>query len=396
MSETALKHIEYLVNTIGPRGSTTEGEKKAHEYSKQTLEGLGYETHWEEYNSATSAWLPYTLALSLMVLADLIFYLGGISQNGQMAAVAAATLGLLSVISFFLQVTQRDNPLRWFLPVAKSQNVWASAKPTGTVRRRIVLTGHVDTHRVALAMQSPAFWQVFQILTTVLAIVNLALTALFIYGMFTPDLFIRQAALYLGILLIVGLVFTIHPDTQPYVKGANDNASGAAAVLALAEKLKAQPLANTEVYLVNTGCEEVGCYGLIDWVKRHAPEDARDADYLVLDNLAGKGAILNYVTEESVLVPVKADGRLITLASEVSQANPSFAAKPFVYKGLFSELTVASVLGQKALGLLNFDPKTKMPPLFHTLKDDFANIDPALLDQSEQFAWALIQKIDQS
>ncbi len=395
MSDTALKHIEYFVNTIGPRGSTTEGEKKAHEYSQETLQGLGYDTHWEEYNSATSGWLPYSLAFGLLVVADLIFYFSGLSQNGQMGALAAAALGLVTVSAFFLQITQHDNPLRWLLPVAQSQNVWAAAKPSGNIRRRIVVSGHVDTHRVALAMQSPALWQVFQILTTVVAIASVALVVLFIYGIFTPDFLVRQLALYLGVLLILGLVFTIHPETQPFVKGANDNASGAAAVLALAEKLKAEPLANTEVYLVNTGCEEVGCYGLADWIKRHAAE-ARDADYVVLDNIGGKGAQLNYITEESLLVPVKADGRLITLAQEVIKENPSLPAKPFAYRGLFSEVTVATVMGQKAFGLLNFNPRTKMPPRFHTLKDDFANVDPALLDQSEQFAWALIQKIDKS
>jgi hypothetical protein len=395
MSDSALKHVEYFTNTIGPRGSTTEGEKKAHDYSKQTLESLGYETHWEEFYSATSGWLPFALALGLMALADLIFFLSGLGHNAQMGAAAAAVLGLITVVSFFLQISYRDNPLRWFLPMAKSQNVWAVAKPQGDVRRRIVVTGHVDTHRVALAMQSPTLWQAFQLLTTVSAIVNLALVGVFIYGIFTPDLLVRQIALALGVVLVIGLVFTIHPETQPYVKGGNDNATGAAAVLALAEKLKAEPLANTEVYLVNTGCEEVGCYGVVDWIKRHANE-ARDADYLVLDNIGGKGSDLNYVTEETALTAVQSDGRLVTLAGEVVKENPDLDAKPFKYKGLFSELSLCTVNGQKALGLLNFDPKTKMPPLFHTVQDDFNNIDPALLDKSERFVWAIMSKIDKS
>jgi Zn-dependent M28 family amino/carboxypeptidase len=234
------------------------------------------------------------------------------------------------------------------------------------------------------------------ILTTAIAVVNIALVGLFVYGIFTPDILLRQIALGLGVVLVIGLVFTIHPETQPYVKGANDNATGAAAVLALAEKLKAGPLAHTDVYLVNTGCEEVGCYGLIDWIARHAETDAPDADYLVLDNLAGKGAELNYVVEEALLLPVQADGRLTALAAEVANSEADLAARPFTYRGLFSEMSIATVLGHKAIGLLNFDPRTKMPPLFHTLKDDFDNVDPALLEKSEQFAWALLKKIDES
>jgi hypothetical protein len=393
MSDTALKHVEHLTNTIGPRGSTTPEEKKAHEYCKETLEGLGYETHWEEYFSATSGWLPYTLALGVMLLADLIFFATSQSQNAQMGGVAATVLAIVAVASFFLQLAKRDNPLLWFVPMSKSQNVWALSKPTGAVKHRIVVSGHVDTHHVALAMQSPTLWQVFQLLTTVSAIVNVALTALFIYGIITPDPLIRQIALYLGIILVAGLVFTIHPETQPFVKGGNDNATGAAGVLALAEKLKTEPLANTEVYLINTGCEEVNHYGMADWIKRHA-SDLPGAYYLVLDNIGGVGSALNYVIEETILFPQKADSGLIAIADSVAKANPDLGATAFRYKGLDSEMSTCARYGQKTLGLLNFDPKTKMPPLFHTLKDDFSNVDPVVLDKSEQFAWGIIKKID--
>ena len=90
MPSTTLKHVEHFTNTIGPRGSATPEEKKAHEYAKRTLERLGYETHWEEFYAATSVWLPFALALGLMTLADLLFFLTGLTPNAQMGAVAAA------------------------------------------------------------------------------------------------------------------------------------------------------------------------------------------------------------------------------------------------------------------------------------------------------------------
>ncbi len=393
MSDTALKHVEYLTNTIGPRGSTTPEEKKAHEYCKQVLEGLGYEVHWEEFYSPISGWHPFALALGLMLIADVLFVALGRTANAQLGALASALIGLFAVVSFFLQVSHKDNPLQWFLPVAKSQNVWAAAKPSGDVKRRIVVTGHVDTHRTALAMQSPALWQAFQLLTTVSGVVNVALVVLFAYGIVSPEPMVRTIAMYLGLVFIVGLVFTLQPDFTDYVKGGNDNATGAAAVLALAERLKREPLANTQVFLVNTGCEEVGCHGVVNWIKRHA-KDAPDADYLVLDNIGGNNSDLNYVLDETVLFPVKSDGRLINIAESVTKENPDLDAKPFNYRGLYSELSLCTVHGQRALGLLNFDPKTKMPPNFHTVRDDFSNVDPALLDKSERFVWAIMQKID--
>jgi hypothetical protein len=252
----------------------------------------------------------------------------------------------------------------------------------------------VDTHRTALAMRSPGMWQAFQVLTNVLALANFTLAGLFIWGAVSAEPLPRTLALYLAIIPVVGLVFTLQPDFTHYVKGANDNATGAAAVLALAERLKTEPLENTAVFLVNTGCEEVGCFGLADWIERHAGDDAPDASYLVLDNIGGKGSEVNYVLDETVLLPVKADPGLVALAETVAQANPELGARPFHYRGLYSELSIASVHGQKALGLLDFDPRTKMPPNFHTARDDMGNIDSAVLERSEQFAWAILKKID--
>jgi Zn-dependent M28 family amino/carboxypeptidase len=211
--------------------------------------------------------------------------------------------------------------------------------------------------------------------------------------MVSADALPRTVALILAIVPAISLVFTLQPDFSPYVKGANDDASGAAAVLTLAERLKAEPLRHTAVFLVNTGCEEVGGYGIRDWIERHADE-ADDADYLVLNTLAGAGAEINYVVDETLLMPVSADDDLVALAEEVAGENPTLGAKPAHFQGLFSELSIATVAGQRALGLMNLDPRTGTPPRFHTAADDMSNIDSAVLERSEQFAWAILKKLD--
>jgi hypothetical protein len=396
-----LHHVEHFANTLGPRGSATPAEKKAHDYCQATLEGLGYTVRRDEFLSPTSGWLPYTVALTAMLVAValfVVFDLGpggqlGLGPNAQVGALAAAALGLVVTVSFLLQAAHQPNPLAWVLPLEASQNVWAVAEPRGEVRRQVVVTGHVDTARHALAMQSPALWRVFQALTLLTGLALVALVGLFIWGLFTPDPLPRTIALALAALLVADLVFTIQPDFTPFVVGANDNATGAAAVLTLAGRLKAEPLEHTQVYLINTGCEEVGCTGLADWIERHAAE-IPGASYLVLDNIGGRGSQVNYVLDETVLLPVRADPGLAAHAEQVARAHPELQAVPFHYRGLYSELSIAAVHGQKALGLLNFDPRTGMPPHFHTARDIMTNIDPEILAKSEAFAWALLQKLD--
>ncbi|MBI5293518.1 MAG: M28 family peptidase [Chloroflexi bacterium] len=396
MSDIALAHVKHFTEVIGPRGSTTADERQAHEYCKQTLEGLGYETHWEEHYACVSAWLTYAVAIGAMMLATALFFFAGRGPNASAGALGASAIGLVVVASFFLNISHLDNPLRWFVPSAKSQNVWVAAQPTGEVKRRVVVSGHVDTHRTALAMQSVTLWRVFQALTSALGVAQLVLLGLFVYGIFNTDPLLRTIAAALNLLLVAALVFTVQPDTTPYVKGANDNATGAAGVLALAERLKREPLTHTQVFLVNTGTEEVDCYGMADWLKRHAQAEAADADYLVLDNIGGKNSDVNYVLSETLLTPLRSDPGLVALADAVAKEHPELEAKPWHYKGLSSEVSMCAVHKQRVLGLLNFDPKSGMPPNFHTVRDDFSNVDPDVLDRSERFAWEILQKLDAS
>src|SRR5688572_17146271 len=160
MPPSALPHVEHFANSLGPRGSATPQEKAAHDYCQATLEGLGYSVRRDEFLSVTSGWRPFALALGLMLLAVLLFVGLGRGPNAQVGALAAAALGLIVAVAFFLHVTHRPSPLTWLLPLEASQNVWAVAAPSGEVRRQVVVTGHVDTARHALAMQSPTLWQV--------------------------------------------------------------------------------------------------------------------------------------------------------------------------------------------------------------------------------------------
>src|SRR6185369_1382572 len=208
MSETALRHVEHLAVTIGARGSTTAKESEAHDYCQATLEGLGYEVHRDSFFSPTSGWQPYALAEGLMLAATALFWLMGRGPNPQAGGLAAAALGLITTLAFLLHSSHRPNPLESFLPAERSQNVWVVAPASGQARQRVVFTGHVDTSPAALAMQSPALWQLFKVLTVLAGLANIGLVGVFIWGVFTPVELPRTIALILAILPLIGLVFT--------------------------------------------------------------------------------------------------------------------------------------------------------------------------------------------
>jgi hypothetical protein len=399
MSRDALRHIEHLSVTIGPRGSCTEQERRASDYCAQVLRDLGYDVRVQPFRAARSGWAPFSIGSGLMLIALLKFHIspalaGGLVIGGLSAGrLVAAALALAVTVSILLQLAFRPNPLAWLTPQGTSQNVYAVARPRGERRRTVVVSGHVDTHRTPLAMASPLAFRLFQALTTLSVISFVALAGLLALAVVRPDLYRLQLALPPAAIVAVVLLVTLQPEFSRYVPGANDNASGAAAVLALAARLKASPLDGTEVWLLNSGAEETGATGPVRLLEEH-PE-LRDADWLILDNIAGSGAGPCLITAEHVLLPMHADPSLLAAARAVAAARPDLGAYEHYYRGLFSEHSPLTAAGCRSLALINFTPQGVLPD-WHRPTDTFDRVDPGVLDRTEEFAWALLGHMDGS
>ena len=135
--EAWLRHIRTLAEEIGPRGSTTEGERRGHQYCRETLEAQGLETKWETFRSAKSAFHPFLIVSLIMLLAFILYPL-----SGRLSAAAAGLIALGAFLSALMELSLRDNPLRLLVPKGTSQNVVAVTPPQGEIRQDLVLIGH--------------------------------------------------------------------------------------------------------------------------------------------------------------------------------------------------------------------------------------------------------------
>ena len=70
---TALDHISHLVETIGPRGSTTPEEAAAATYASDQLSAMGLTPQTQKFLSAESAYAPYALFAGLTLLSIVLF-----------------------------------------------------------------------------------------------------------------------------------------------------------------------------------------------------------------------------------------------------------------------------------------------------------------------------------
>ena len=91
------------------------------------------------------------------------------------------------------------------------------------------------------------------------------------------------------LILLVGVFLLTDIELSDVVPGANDNASGVATVLSLAEELDANPPANLDVWVLLTGAEECLQEGMRAFVRAHRGELDRETTYFVNVDTVGHG-----------------------------------------------------------------------------------------------------------
>jgi hypothetical protein len=382
-----MNHVRYLAETIGPRGSTTPEEAEAARYAAQVLRGAGLEPVIESFISARSAWYPYALFSGLMLVSELLFWLG--DRWGAIAALALAATALASVL---LELAFRPNPLRWLLPKGRSQNVWARLQPRDEIREQVVLIGHLDTHRTPLVFSTDRWVRLFNVLVPVGLASSVALVVLFAIGIAAPGWLWRLLSLPFALVALGLLLITLQADLTPYTAGANDNATGAGVVLSLAERLKREPLSHTAVWAVLSGCEEVGCYGADAFAQAHQ-DKLKHTIWIAVDSVGGAGADPSYLKRETFLLTTQSDPDLLALAERIATRRPELKAFAYAFRGAYTEGVIGGKYGFRVL-TLSANRRDGVLPEWHRSTDVVENLDPAVVERTETFLWELLQEID--
>jgi acetylornithine deacetylase/succinyl-diaminopimelate desuccinylase-like protein len=213
------------------------------------------------------------------VWSHLIHALAGLSRR--------RAVRLLAALSYELEVSGRLQWSQRLGPRGQGTNVVARLPAAGTVERTFVLVAHLDAQRSGLVwdrrlIEAGARRRLAAKAMTPAA----AAEALVIASGFRPLVALNVAAL-----LDTGLRAT--------VPGANDNASGVAALLELARRLATAPLPATEVLLAFVGAEESGMGGMRQFLADH-PLDPRRSFVLGLDTI-GSGRPIVASAEGAVL-----------------------------------------------------------------------------------------------
>ena len=385
--ESIRTHVKHLSVTIGPRGSATHDEKKAAEYIEHVYRNLGLSPIVESFKSAKSAWLPFALGAGLVLLGETLYFVGGFY-----GLLLAILISLTALVSLVLELTFKSNLYRWVLPKGESQNVSVKVPSTGPPRETVILIGHMDTHRMPIAYRSPRWVAFFRTLTTTTFGSVILLLVLYIIDFFLDFFLIQILTLVFSVPVIILFFMAASADTTGYTPGANDNASGTAIVIGLVERALKSGLQNTDLWAINSGCEEVGAYGAQDWVKQHINE-VEGAIFLTIDNVGGKGTDPCYLTKETLIFPYESDPALLELAESVAGENPELKVRPHEMRAAYTEGAIGINAGLRCLTFVNYTPNGMIPD-WHQPSDTFENVDWDVVQRTEEFLWKLIQQID--
>jgi Peptidase family M28 len=276
------------------RPSASEGERIAAESIADHLRELGCETEVEQERAHGGYWWPIGLANAVAAVAAV----GTLRGSGCRARTGAAIAAGIAAAGLWDDLGQGHRWIRRLLPHRPTYNVVAEAgdPDAGTT---IVVVAHHDAAHSGLVFH-PALGQIGPKIAPEHH-ERATQTAPIMFAVWLGPVMIAVGAaagvarvVRAGLALSLGSVAVMADiASRSVVPGANDNLTAVGAVIALAQRLRDEPLAGVRVLLVSTGSEESFSEGMSGFLARHGGElDPSRTELLCLECLGGARLIV--------------------------------------------------------------------------------------------------------
>jgi hypothetical protein len=388
MSVEPIEEIEQLVSFEG-RWPGTDAERRAASHLEQRLQALGREAGVEP----ASVFPNYPITHAIHALIGIVG-----SVLSVYTPVAGAALVLFATISAFGDLTGSLYIVRRLTGRRASQNV--SSTESSEKRGVVVLTAHYDAARTGalfgrraverratfgklirrgLGAAEPFFWSLALILAcTLVRLIGFEGTGL------TVVQFIPTVVLIASIPLLVDIALS---DVVP---GANDNASGVATVLRLAERYSGR-LEHFDLWVVFPGAEEGLLLGMREWMEKHKRELDRETTVFLNVDIVGNGTV-RWVEKEGFVTALRYHPTLIEKCEEIAEAGAQ--ARGMVSRDA-SDALVPRSAGFPAITITARNA-LDYAPNWHQPTDTPDRIELEALDRTYDFCCALLERLDES
>ena len=376
----------------GGRPAGSDAERRAAEHVKQRLAEMGREVDVESIE-VYPRWAIVHLIHAFLALI------------GSLVSVALPAVGfgvvLLATLSAFGDATGLFRPLRRLTGRRASQNVFS---PEGEESNgQLVLVAHLDSSRGGLvfsrglqerlAVLSDRIKRPIGPFVPFTAALLLLLVCCFVRLLGTQGSALTVVQLVPTVGMIVVIFLMLDASVSDIVPGANDNASGVATVLSLAERFGGQ-LDHFAVWVLITGAQESFGLGMKAFLKRHKSDLDKQRTVFINVDEVGAGTV-RYGAKEGLLLPGKSHPQLFQIAEQIAEddgEDGSFSARPQAMRTATDGSIVRSA-GYPAITVACRNTVGYVPN-HHQKSDTFDNIDEEALDRAHGFTAELIQRLD--
>lgn len=377
--------LSALARDIGPRLPGTGKERRAVHYVMRRLREIG----------VPAALLPVRVPPSFAFMYVVLFCWIAV---GVPIAVVSVPVGfvvsLLGAIVFGLELlrvpvisrlfaTRRGSNVLGIIPARVNDEI-------GQPARRVILTAHLDTGRSGL-LWHPSLIKVLRSFVITIICCVIWIPILLLAGNFQRVGSIWQIAwLPMVILLLVAILLTESETRGKALSGANDNASGVAALLTLATSLKSAHPDNVESWLLFTTGGEAGQAGMRSFLIENSflPEET----YFINLDQVGAGAI-RYTQAEGLLRKRATSDQLLKYAGEITSRHPEWGLVAADYRLLPTDQYAACIEGYEGMSIIGLDDNG-LPLHWHQTTDTLDVINLETVQIAADFAHELIRKID--
>jgi hypothetical protein len=179
---------------------------------------------------------------------------------------------------------------------------------------------------------------------------------------------------------------------SPVVPGANDNLSAVAALVALAERLREQPVSGVRVLLASCGAEEVLQGGIYGFGARHFPGLERESTFMLNLDTIGSPELFMLEGEGTFKMEKYPGPRFRDLIARAAERTSG----P-LRRGVLARSSTDSVIparaGYPTACLASWEPDTKLLSNYHLMSDTPENVQYGTVARAVTIAHAVAEDL---
>ena len=375
------KDMMFLAGELLHRGAQTQLERRAAEYIRDRLSESTQDVEVDDFHAIENPCYLFGSYFGEFVFVGLLVYLVG--------PVFSLVYGV-GVMVAFLAEYHGIRLFGRFLPEFETQNVvgrFLAPRPG----KLIIVTAHYDSGAASplsspgvVPLLRPALYALLFCMVGVIATCG-AEAWMDLRGLEAPYLVYARWA---GIAVLgVAAAYMFYASRQVEdIRGANGNASGVAALLRLAARLREQSIDDADIWLAATGSNEAWMSGAHRLLKL-AKSEKRPVYILNIESV-GDGR-LHYTTAEGLLGRT-ACGKDIVAAARANAA--AFGARPAVMSAVPTGAHLPLAWGHSAMSIIGLD-EAGIPLHWNHIDDRVTKIENNKITQAADFAEAIIRDL---